>query len=558
MTTTATRELRRRPSAATTIRERCGEPASRRRRWAPLTLAITAILALGGPGIAADIDGDGLDELGAFAIEVGGAARGPWLQMFNGTGQRVSNFFLGKELRDIRIRRIDYDADGRDEIVVLAMGAAGQPLLQVYNGDGARLASVEAAELGARRLELFPVEADGQPPMEIGVAYTRGPAAGTQEDPLAPWPTGLAQVWARAPLAPGGLTRGAFFEAIPAGFADHAWRVVDVEGDGRQELIAGFSLPPAVLLGETKSRGALARIWRLAGVALVDEITAAGEDFDGAQWLVGDLVESSSGEELMVGLRRRLDGVGVMRVFELPSPTGTPPAGGASPWLVARDTTPPAVSDLAWRAIRRDRPPQLPGEPPAADRHHALVGFRLADGAWAYRVWEAVVADDSQVDDAPTPSRGRSAGAMEPSVDSTPQPGDGAPVVAEVDAGASPSVGGGTILGAEVTVNDWLVGEFDGNPANGDGIVVLFTRGDRSIGFQHWSQAGLDQLGSGTLFGPTFIEPRGLAIRAVQPGRDDLAVIARAVSAAPRLELWEVNGPGTRLLTRNVLGPNVR
>ena len=521
-----------------------------RRRWAS-TLA-ASLMMLGGAGIAADIDGDGLDELGAFAIEDRGAARGPWLQMFNGGGQTVSNFFLDKQLRDIRIRRIDYDGDGRDEIVVLGKRADGQPLLQVYNADGVRLAMVQAAERGARRLELFPVEVDGQPPVEIGVAYTRGPAAGVAEDPFAPWPTGLAQTWARAPLAAGGLTRGAFFEAIPPGFADHAWRVVDVEGDGRQELIAGYSLSPALLAGEPASRGALARIWRLAGVGLVDEITAAGEDFDGAQWLVGDLVESSPGEELMVGLRRRLGGVGVMRVFELPSP-----AGGASPWLVTRDATPPGVTELAWRTIRRDPLPAIPDQPTPPDRHHALVGFRLADGAWAYRVWEAVVAEDSPIEDEPTPSRARDAGGAEPAAASSPPLGDPGTLL-DAAPGASPSVGGGTILGAEVTVNDWLVGEFDANPANGDGIVVLFTRGDRSIGFQHWSQAGLTQLGSGSLFGPAFIEPRGLAIRAVQPGRDDLAVIARAVSAAPRLELWNVNGPGTRLLTKGVLGPNVR
>ena len=87
---------------------------------------------------------------------------------------------------------------------------------------------------------------------------------------------------------------------------------------------------------------------------------------------------------------------------------------------------------------------------------------------------------------------------------------------------------------------------------------MLFTRGDRSTGFHHWGQAGFTQLGAATLFGPSFIEPWAMAIQAVQVGRDDLSIIARVVGEAPRLELWNVIGSGNRMLTRTVLGPDVR
>ncbi len=477
-----------------------------RGRCAVALVAAALVFALTDSGGASDIDGNGLDELGAFAIETQGQARGPWLQLYSGTGQTISSFFLGPGVHDVQIQKIDYDGDGLDEVVTVAIAPSGQRLLEVRNAGGTLLASVVAAEPGAQRLALFEIDIDGLPPAEIGLAYTRGGPG--ISDPFVPLAAGLVQVWRHAPGTPGGLTKISHLEVIPAGFADHTWMVADVGGDGRQELVAGYSEPPSLLAGDPASHGAVARVVRpLIGLPAT-EIVVADAAFDSVQWVVGDFVEANPGQELMAGLRRRSDGVGVLRVLDLSGQL-------ANPRLVELDATPLGATELSWRAIRRDQPSPQPGQPPAPESHRALVGFRQANGAWGFRVWETTT-----------------------------------PVVS--------SIGGGTVLGAAAIVNDWIVGEFDATTTNGDSIVVLFTRGDRSIGFQQWGQAGFTQLGAATLFGPNFIEPRAVAIRAIQAGRDDLAIIARVVSQAPRLELWNVAGPGNRILVKTVLGPDVR
>lgn len=477
-----------------------------------------AVLMRGNGAAVPDVDANGLDEIGAFAIEDAGLARGPWLQLYDGAGAGIGSFFLEQQLSDVHIVKIDVDGNGADEIAVLGMAASGQPLLQVRNAAGVVLASASVAEPGATRLALFPIDIDGFAPAEIGIAYTRATTASAQ-DPLAPWGAGVMQVWALATVAPGGMFRAAHVEAIPAGFAEHAWRVIDGNGDGAQELLAGYSLAPSLLTGEPTSHGAVARVFVPLGGLLLAEIPVADNAFDGAQWLVGDFVAAAAGEELLVGLRRRLDGVGVARVYD---PYGglQAPQGGLSP-LVTLAATPPSASELSWRAPRRPRPLPLPGQQPAAELHHVLVGFRQADRTWAFRVW------------ATTPP---AAGTTMP-----PLP-----------------LGGGTVLGGDAEVNDWIVGELDGDPTTGDGLAVLLTRGDRSIAFQHWAQAGFTPLAAATLFDPTFIGPRASAIRAASPGREDLAVIARRVGEAPRLELWNLGAPAGRLFTRSVLGPDVR
>jgi hypothetical protein len=493
----------------------------RRRIWLFLITAsmaaATAIVIRGVGPATADVDGNGLDEVGAFAIEDKGLARGPWLQLYDGAGVPVSDFFLGQSLSDPQIHKVDVNADGRDEIAVLGVAAGGQPLLQVRDAAGTVIASAPVAEPGATRLALFPIDIDGIAPAELGIAYTRTTMPPTN-DPLAPWGAGVAQVWAPAQAAPGGLFRAAHVEAIPAGFADHAWRAIDGNGDGADELLAGYSLAPSLLAGEPTPHGAVARVFAPLGAVLLAEIPVAGNAFDGAQWLVGDFVAGNGGEELLAGLRRRLDGVGVARVYDPFGDIEDPQAGSAP--LVALDATPAAVTELAWRAARRPRPIPLPGQQPAPVLHHALVGFRQADQTSGFRVW-----------------------ATEPPAD-----------------GAMPPLplGGGTVLAAGTTVNDWIAAELDGDPATGDGIAALYTRGDRSIAVQHWGQAGLSPLAGVDLFDSTFIEPQAVAIEAAQIGREDLAVIARRIGQAPRLELWNLSAPGVRLFGRDVLGANVR
>jgi hypothetical protein len=265
--------------------------------------------------------------------------------------------------------------------------------------------------------------------------------------------------------------------------------------------------------------------------------------------------------ELMVGLRRRADGAGLLRVFS-ESPPAPPGAGLLSSPLVALDATPPASRDFTWLAIRDARPLPVVGFPPAPVTHDALVGFRQADGTWAYRVWETVPPPAVSIDNDPVPQSARlgrmaAAAAGNAAGGAADGDADGAPDPADETTPPAP-IGGGTVLGADATVVRWLAGEFDGDPSTGDGVVVLFTRGDRSIAFQQWSRTGLTPLGTATAFGGSFIEPRGLTIEALPGGREDLMVVAHRIGEAPRLTLWNVNGPAARLLDLAVLGADVR
>lgn len=467
-------------------------------------------------GAPADVDGDGLDEIGVFAVEAGGRARGPWFQLYRANGTLVSGFFLEAGMSDFHIRRIDVDADPLQEVVVLAVDAAGVPVLEVRDGDGSSLGRQQVAETGAVELMLFALEVDGGGAAEIGIGYSRpgsaamGSMSDPEEPPLGP---GFFEIWSLG--STGGLVRGGGTEVIPDGFANPEWRALDADGDGIEEVLAGYTQAPvsrsqraADATGAAADPGSAAhfRVVNADGT-LVAETTVAADDFDDAQWVVGDFLEDHPGDELLVGLRRKRDGAAIGRLFD------------AASQLRSVKASPPGASELTWDSIAGPAPSAAGGNEPVREgpaERQVFVGYRLENGPWEYGVWDWPDA---------TPVR----------------------------------VGGGAILGAGVQVREWLTADFDGRAANGGEVVTVYTfGGDRSTHFQHWSRAGFMNRGSGRLFDGTFIEIRARPVEAARAGRRDLLVVGRPVGEAPRLALWNVNGSGKLLLDQDVLNRHVR
>jgi hypothetical protein len=121
---------------------------------------------------------------------------------------------------------------------------------------------------------------------------------------------------------------------------------------------------------------------------------------------------------------------------------------------------------------------------------------------------------------------------------------------------------GSTIGGSNVLLNTnqavaWLAANFDGTAANGDEIVVGYTRvSDGRIGFSAWSRTGGTNLGTVNAAIPgTFINPQFIAMRTQNVTRDDVIIGCAHPTDKPRVDSWRING--TRTLSKRIFNADV-
>jgi hypothetical protein len=329
-----------------------------------MLLAATAtllVLALPAAPRAAGSDGT-LDLIGVFGIEETGAARGPWLQQYDGLGERIVNTFLDDDFPDFLIQTADLDGDGPREIVALGVDVEGDSAqLQVRRARGSQVDTVavlDGEEFASVELLMVDPLGDGLP--LIGI---------THEDDQ---DTALAiRLWrlrgsAAAGMRAGRLVPDGAFELVPAGFANHQVEAADVDGDGAEEIV--------VLYTDEQGRSAWLRVLDPRTGLQVSETELFGRGYRSPRLVLGDFRPDRPGREILVGAVRA-SGKSSMKLLD---------ALGSR--LSAGRGSPARSSSVDWLSIAAPAETPSRGNGVAGDR--VVVHYETAKGATLYRVFD--------------------------------------------------------------------------------------------------------------------------------------------------------------------------
>lgn len=295
--------------------------------------------------VRADITGDGTDEVGAFALEVAGAARGPWYQIHDSDGSIVADHFLRPNFSQFQFLTANVDGSVGDELVILSTrDSDGAAHLEVRAPDGSVMASVFVTGSAFGNHQLFPIDFDGGTESEIGLGFVRNSDG-----------VGFYQIWALTGLS---LTQQHSRAITGAPFGSHRWDAGDFDNDGNEEVFVGF---------RRNADGAAAyRVWDPQTDSGVGSSFITGSPFSGHQWVVGNFDNSQPGAEILVGFSRISDGAAAFQVVTV---------SGAV--IGSRFVTGSAFSDHMWDGISDGIDEQV------------FVGFvRNSDGAGVFQVWD--------------------------------------------------------------------------------------------------------------------------------------------------------------------------
>jgi hypothetical protein len=288
------------------------------------------------------------------------------------------------------------------------------------------------------------------------------------------------------------MRRRAWFQAVPEGLGSHSWLAGDLDGDGADEILVGHSLE--------SGRGGYLRVLDPTTGKLITSRIAVDESFVDVEWGTADFISADLGSEIIAAGRRRKTGAGSVRVFD----------GSGAPLALAR-ATPTGTLQMTCRHVTAPRA-TTPSEA-AAQGGRVLVGYQRGNESWNYGIWE-------------------------------------------VDRGRPRCVASEKVVGDGYEVREWLTGNFDGKARNGDEVVAVFTDlADRSIGFVAIAADGTvgDPV---TVLDGNYIEPRATVVKATEPGRDDVLILARRPTGRPTLVIWSVDG--IELLRLDLLSSGVR
>ena len=293
-----------------------------------------------------DFNGDGLEEIGVFAPELGGAGRGAWLQLYNRKGKKVLSFFADKKLLLLQTVAMDTDGNGKAEAVLLGTEASGASELQLRNSNGGLEDRKSVSPEGSVGTVLMGFELDGARGEEIGIAHTDKKG------------TGEFAVWERTGKK---LRRVAEHTVIPAKSAFHQWLRIDVDSDGREEIAAAYT--------NSSGKGASLRVMDpRSGKVLVDK-KVLSTSFEQAVWMLGDFDTARSGAEFFVGYRRKGSGKASFKVLASDGTTLS-----TSPVL--------AKGVRAWGTIRSRRNSN------GNARDLVFVAFADPKGGTTFEVWD--------------------------------------------------------------------------------------------------------------------------------------------------------------------------
>lgn len=324
-------------------------------RWAAIGLLAALLVGSGQmPSVRADINGDGTDEVGAFAVEVTGLARGPWYQVWESDGTLVASQFLNPAFSQYQLQTMDVDGNGSEELVIFSVrNSDGAGRIEVRLSGGAVLAQAFVTGAPFSRHQLFPINYNGGAASEIGLGFDR-----TSDG------VGFYKVLR--------VTGGTIVEDSGAAisgplFSSREWRAGDFDGDGNQEVFLGFR--------RTSDGAAAYTVWDPQTNTTTGAAFVTGSAFSGHEWVVGNFDNSQAGDEILIGFNQVSNGAGVFQVRRV---------NGAL--VGGRFISGAGFSEFEWAGISDGTDQQV------------FVGYiRNSDGASAYAVWDATVGGGTQV-----------------------------------------------------------------------------------------------------------------------------------------------------------------
>jgi len=318
-----------------------------RDRWYGSALVLAGVMAvvIGFPrGADADINGDGTDEVGAFAVEVTGLARGPWYQVFEADGSLVASQFLSPAFSQYQFLTIDTNGDGSDELVALSIrNSDGAALLEVRAAGGSVLASGFILGGAFSQHQLFKINYNGGAAEEIGVGFVQTSNGVGSYKVLTV--SGNSIVTASSAAITG------------TPFSSLDWQAGDFDGDSNEEVFVGYR--------RTSDGAAAYTVWDPQTNTVLGSRFITGSPVTGHQWVVADFDSTTPGVEILVGFRKVSDGAAAYQVW--------PETGSV---IASRFITGSPFSGHDWRAVADGTDNQI------------FVGFRRnSDGAAVYQVW---------------------------------------------------------------------------------------------------------------------------------------------------------------------------
>ncbi len=436
-------------------------------KWFVRAVALSFVLVLAVPlvPVQADINGDGLDDLGAFAVEVTGPARGPQYQIHTGAGTLLADKFLGVNTTGHSFLS---PSTGELSITYSVISTGVQRLERRVAGGGlAAKTTVSNDSFGSHKM--FDIEWDGAGERETGFCKAKVSSG-----------ISFYQIYRRT----GGVITKLFSKAISGG----AWTTLDclagdVTGDGQQEIIQIFRRDADGAFGY--------QVFNMAGTRLVKKWVAASGTYQKA--FLGDFSVAGgawTGVEIAIGYLRP-SGTAKFSVYN-----------EAGTRLIAKALTTASWVSQQWETM-----------PDGTGRDDVFLGYTNAStGVGKYIIWNPVT---------------------------------------------NTKVAGKTMTTGAWNIVEWIVGNFDGNAANGyEPGLGRIRISDSVIGFHVRNRAGSVVLSSKTALTAAYVNPQFEAIIAVVAGNHSVWIGAAKVAGRPIIKLYNANG-GALELSMNILSSDV-
>jgi hypothetical protein len=113
------------------------------------------------------------EEIVTGGVETGGSKRGPAIQVWDKNGNLLfTQFVLDLDFTKVKIGKIDINNDGVDEIIAMGnetQGLARGPAIQLFDGSGQLLLTKFVLGFDFTNLGVFAVDKNGDGSQKIGV-----------------------------------------------------------------------------------------------------------------------------------------------------------------------------------------------------------------------------------------------------------------------------------------------------------------------------------------------------------------------------------------------------
>lgn len=272
------------------------------RNWRAFAAMASALMLLVPLVAVADVNGDGRADLGVFGVEASGLARGGWIQVVDGvTKTLIADKIIGNEGTGHRFAVADTSNSGSDEIIELHRRVSDDATrLMIRSQSGALLAQLVVAGSDHTALDLVPIQANLDTPIEVAVLHRR------ETDGII-----FVDVLKRDSATT--ITRLYRTALFGSGFANPKLLVGDMIDDGRDEaIVCADRLSDSFLLCKILNSQ--------TGSNIAFQAVSSGA-ISSRQLRIGNLVPTgaegwTAGVELLVGGIRDADDRAIMLAFD--------------------------------------------------------------------------------------------------------------------------------------------------------------------------------------------------------------------------------------------------